>query len=231
MNDKELDDLMVTVLWDSMEDAAPCSEPFQPSRWHAAQMAQMKRNPLAWMRGKTRPVWRKLLNAAAAVLLVAAMSWGGLWLLAPEVHASFTSYLVQWSETHLTFLYLNEHSHQELPAYELTYVPEGYSLIHHVENPTVSTISIYQNASGEQLHFVYAYMFSSSVLSIDLMESTVTPVTINGCPGYYLDEPVPTNFDTLVWNDSGQNLQFVLVGCFDLDTLTEIAKGISLQKK
>ena len=88
MTDQELDQLMQRVLLDAIKSDCrnmSCEIPnFMPSHRYQHQMAIMIANPLKWARKRARPLWKKVLQRVAVILIVFSLSLGSLMIISPK---------------------------------------------------------------------------------------------------------------------------------------------------
>ena len=79
MTDQELDQLMQRVLLDAIKSDCSnmsCEIPnFMPSHRYQHQMAIMIANPLKWAHKRARPLWKKVLQRVAVILIVFFEPW------------------------------------------------------------------------------------------------------------------------------------------------------------
>lgn len=89
MTDSELDELIQRVLtdslirdWSKVLDRAP---PLKSSKSFQNRIKAMLHDPFAWYLRKTRPIWKKVMQTAAAILLVISVGFGFILLANPIV--------------------------------------------------------------------------------------------------------------------------------------------------
>lgn len=82
MTDNELDQLMQRVLLDAIK--SDCEKEnsvvpsFEPSLRYQRSLAAMIADPLKWAHKRTKPLWKKVLQKVAIVLIVFSLSLGRL---------------------------------------------------------------------------------------------------------------------------------------------------------
>lgn len=80
MTDNELDQLMQRVLLDAIK--SDCEKEnsvvpsFEPSLRYQRSLAAMIADPLKWAHKRTKPLWKKVLQKVAIVLIVFSLSLG-----------------------------------------------------------------------------------------------------------------------------------------------------------
>lgn len=91
MTDENLDKLMRKVLIDALRmewsDALNESPTMSTTKEFQHQMKVMLRDPFAWYHKKTRPLWKKVLQTVATVVLVISLSFGTLMVTSPNARA------------------------------------------------------------------------------------------------------------------------------------------------
>lgn len=154
MTDAELDLLMRDVLLDSLklDDAAALDSDlaFTPSRRHQRRMRSMMSDPEKWLRGRTRPVWQKVMQWVAVFILVVLINFGAVMAFSPTARAAVLQWIVEWYETYISFQYFGETKPEEMLLYQITDLPEGYFETERIDD-VLSTDVIYENSAGEFL--------------------------------------------------------------------------------
>lgn len=108
--------------------------------------------PFAYYKRTTRSAWRKLLRAAACVLLTASLAFGALMAASPSARAWVQEVLTQWLETHTWFIFTaNPNAGTETGEWKTGYLPEGFRL--ESERPmSVMTKVTYINYEGTKIY-------------------------------------------------------------------------------
>jgi len=112
MTDENLDKLMRKVLIDALRmewsDALNESPTMSTTKEFQHQMKVMLRDPFAWYHKKTRPLWKKVLQTVATVVLVISLSFGTLMVTSPNARARVIQWVREWYETHIVYRYSGE---------------------------------------------------------------------------------------------------------------------------
>ena len=103
--------------------------PYELSWKHHRQMDAMLKNPLKWFRNKTKPVWKKVIQRVAVIILATTLSLGGLMAASPTVRAVVIQWVTEWYETHVIYRFSGEHYDNSMPEYEIAALPRGYKEI------------------------------------------------------------------------------------------------------
>ena len=166
MTEKELDAFMSKVLLDAIafdEDRLEEKNPYAASARHQRQMRAMLKAPVRWARERGKPVWKRVLQTAAVILLMLSLGLGSVMLASPTARATNVRWVTEWYETHIVFRYAGEDAQGETSQYELGELPEGF-----VENPERQFIGagmtshFYENEKGDVILFEYIYMQQGS---------------------------------------------------------------------
>ena len=211
MTDRELDQLLKQVLLDAvkldMEEIAETDALFGPSVRYQRQMAAMQRDPLKWMRKKTRSFWKHILRQAAMVLLVLSIGFGCLMAAVPSARAAVVQWFIEWYDTYLVYRYGGELSADELPEYALTWIPEGYQEVQRNNYSTGVSIA-YQDSKNNLIYFDYRRIHMGAVNVLQVENANVFSVNIDNHEGLYFESMHPEDMNTVTWVDSKSNIQF-----------------------
>ena len=239
MTDQELDRLMRRVLLDSLKreyaSETVAVMPYKLSWRHHRQMDAMLKNPLKWLRNKTKPVWKIVVQRIAIVLLVTSLSLGGLMAISPTVRAAVIRWVTEWYETHITFRYTGDSIREDLLHFEICDLPDGYSEAEEERIEDAGYVQKkYRNNSDPTAKTIYlAYMNMQQGAAMDFVTEAVTvfQVEINGISGYlYLADDWQNTRSTVTWIDEEKNLQFVIDATMSKDDILHIADGVVLVK-
>lgn len=237
MTDKELDRLMRCVLLDSMErreTTATTGPVFTPSARHNREIRSMLADPIGWAHRRTRPVWKKVVQRVAVILLVFSLSLGSLMAVSPTVRAAVIRWVVEWYEDQIIYRYSGEMFTGKMPQYEITALPEGYvEMEEEREDDSNYVFRAYRNAELQKtIYFDYISMQQGSASAILQKDSvTILPVTVNGMSGQLFLEDDWENIRSIItWIDPERNLQFALNACLDETGMLAIAESVSLIK-
>ena len=116
MTEKELDAFMSKVLLDAIafdEDRFEEKIPYAASARHRRQMRAMLKDPVRWARERGKPVWKRVLQTAAVILLMLSLGLGSVMLASPTARATIVRWVTEWYETHIVFRYAGEDAQGE----------------------------------------------------------------------------------------------------------------------
>lgn len=114
---------------------------------------------------------------------------------------------------------------QELMEYELGYVPEGFIEIHRRESDNETAIFYENTATNEMMNFTYIHECDDYTHNVDLSNTTVETVSINGINGDYY-EHVDKESKIIVWYDSTVDTLFSISAYLDKTELIALAESI-----
>ena len=233
MTDQELDTLMRRVLLDSLkldaESTASGELAFEPTPRYQRQMAAMVKDPLKWERRRARPLWKNVAQKIAVILLVFSLSLGSLMAVSPTVRAAVVRWVTEWYETHIVYRYSGEDISGEMPHYEISGLPQGYTeIIRDVYEASVSVV--YESPNGDMICFDYTHMQQGAANIIAPGDDEIIDVTVNGIQGQLFLPHNSENAKTITWIDADSNLQFVVKAfCSETDIL-HMAENVCLVK-
>ena len=237
MTDQKLDKMMRRVLLDSLQqDEASVEqevEPFVASRKHQRQIKEMLKDPLKWLRNKTKPIWKLVAQKVAVILLVASVGLGSLMAVSPTVRATVIRWVTEWYETHITYWFTGNDISEEMPQYIIVDIPNGYEEIagERIEESNYVE-KVYRSSSDystQDIYFDYTYMQQGSGADYDAVDREVVQVTVNGAEGYlFVADDVENMWSTLVWIDEAENLQFSIDAAMEKKDILHMAESIKL---
>lgn len=234
MTDQELDAVMKRILIDSIKlDCEDMEQDntlaFQTSTRHQHQMQMMLRNPLRWLRRKSRPIWKNIAQKVAVVLLIISLGFSTIIVCSPAARATFIRWVTEWYELHIIYRYSGEVFSGRMPKYKIFSLPAGY-IEYQREERSNYVCAIYQNsADGEKIYLSYIYMQQGSATDFVIQNAECSTVNVNGLEGkFYESDDLKDN--TITWIDPIQNLQFTIDASLAKDEILHIAESVSLVK-
>ena len=235
MTDNELDQLMQRVLLDAIK--SDCEKEnsvvpsFEPSLRYQRSLAAMIADPLKWAHKRTKPLWKKVLQKVAIVLIVFSLSLGSLMAVSPNIRAAVVNWVTEWYETHITFRYLGTPTEDEMPEYTIGALPNGYAEVdsEREEWPDYICIVYRNEVSGKTIYFDYTRMTQGYVNDFEVNSDTATSsVLVNGMQGYLFQEK---NWErqrsSITWIDSDKNLQFTKHAYLPQSRILQMAESVS----
>ena len=232
MTEQELDLFMRNVLLDAIaldEETNTETIPYTPSLHHQKQIKAMLKDPLRWARDRKKPVWKRVLQTAAVILLMLSLGLGSVMLASPTARATIVRWVTEWYETHIVFRYAGGDAPGEMPRYELGELPEGF--VENLESQFVGTgmtAHFYENEKGDVILFEYIYMQQGSLSGVNTENANVIPVFVNNCEGLLVIPKEEDSSSTLMWFDPERNLQFTLDAPLGQEDILHMAESVHL---
>ena len=232
MTEKELDAFMSKVLLDAIafdEDRLEEKIPYAASARHRRQMRAMLKDPVRWARERGKPVWKRVLQTAAVILLMLSLGLGSVMLASPTARATIVRWVTEWYETHIVFRYAGEDAQGETSQYEPGELPEGF--VENLESQFVGTgmtAHFYENEKGDVILFEYIYMQQGSLSGVNTENANVIPVFVNNCEGLLVIPKEEDSSSTLMWFDPERNLQFTLDAPLGQEDILHMAESVHL---
>lgn len=193
------------------------------------RMRPLLADPEGYIKRRTRPLWKKVLRAAACVLLACALSLGALRAVSPTAYAAFASWVTEWYETHVVYRFSGAPVEDALPRYRISSLPEGFAETDHVvEAPGYRGVA-YQNAAGEEIYFTCERMTQGSAHGVLLESMTVKDVMVGGCPGQLYRSQDPAQSSAVIWMDEEAGLLFSIDAFAEESVLLHMAASVSLE--
>lgn len=237
MTDNELDQLMQRVLLDAIksdcEKENSVAPSFEPSLRYQRSLAAMIADPLKWARERARPLWKKVLQKVAIVLIIFSLSLGSLMVVSPSIRAAVVNWVTEWYETHVTYRYSGASEVKKMPQYEITALPNGYTEVktERVEWPTYVSV-VYRNEAGENyppIYLRYIYMQQGSASNFETEGISIVPVTVNDFDGHLLlSKDLSLEDNTITWINSNENILFAIDAAISADDILHMAESVSL---
>ena len=238
MTDQELDQLMMRVLLDGLKEeeqqAEEAQSAFVPSAGYRRQMKKMCRDPLGWKRSKERSLWKGILHRAAMILLVLTVGFGTVMLTMPTVRAAVLKWVVEVYETYVLYRYSGESPYEEVPAYTITDLPEGFVETERMDG-TMAYI-IYKNKENEDdVIGLFCSVIEDGGLtsfSTENVEIAEVIVTFNrkSYKGLFVDPISTDGLSTLDWIVPELSLHFMIDSALTKEEMLHMAENISLVK-
>ena len=185
------------------------------------------KDPFRCARRKKRPVWKKVLQTAACLLLAAALGLAALLAVSPEARAGLLQWVRTIGDTSVSYDFYAEPTDQVPPRYEIGALPEGYVEIENNAIPK-SRLVIYQNEEGQRITFQYMYMEEGVGLGIETENVEMTEIEVNGWNGYFYLVPDGLDSSAVVWADEQAGLLFSLDMWGALNEILPVAESIFL---
>lgn len=235
MTDRELDALMQRVLLDSLKldwagEATP-QPSFQASPRHQREVRRMLADPLAWAKKRAKPVWKRIAQRAAVILLAISLGFCGLMASSTTVRAAVILWVTEWYETHITYRYTGEEMAGAMPRYEIAELPEGYAEVEgeRIEWPGQVDIPYRNERDRKTIYLNYVQMREGIATDIVIEDSEILEVTVNGLDGQlFWTADWENHRNMVIWIDPDSELHFMVEAHLDKADILHIAESVSL---
>lgn len=225
-SEKELKQAAAAVrrsMLDSIPPPSQCTHEFSP-----AFQAKMER---LISRERRRGSVRKAMKRVAMFFL-AALAGVSVWLTVDaEARTAFSSWVQEVYENSIVYRFFGEPAAEELPAYRLSWVPEGYEVIDCYEGNEIFSV-FYQNSDNLYDIFMFEYSFiqdsSYMEMLIDETSFTYKKVTVDGIQADFYQALNPGETNNLIWIDEDEGVVFEIDGFLDETVIMRIAESIIL---
>lgn len=180
---------------------------------------------------KARRSWHAFLRTAAAVFAVVLLLTGVWFSTDADAWASFR----QWTrrivgKDTIKYEYYGPATTETLPAYEITWLPDGYIFDFEIDEvPGLSKRIAYKNEGKDTLYFTYGFMSEEQETTVTITgddePSIYESVTVAGMPGeiYYADDG---GSNVLDWFDDETGISFGLQTNLGKEVMLQIAESV-----
>ena len=231
MTDMELDRMMRCVLLDALrndEEDRGADVVFIPSKKHLRQMQRMLQDPLKWLRNRTKPVWKVVVQKVAIILLVLSLGFGSVMVVSPAARAAVKRWVMEMYEAHIVYRFYGEPIAAKMPNYVIANLPEKYVETDRIE--TEASVSLfYEDFNGGFICFDYIHM-QQGAGAIMTTQENVADVTVNGLQGQLFLPTDTRSVTTVMWIDPLANIQFLVDSSLPPDVVMELAESVCLAK-
>lgn len=231
MTERELDDILREglIIINTPECLALPDEPFPTSEKFERKMAKLRANPNRYLRKlkrAARPLWRKVLSTAAAVLVVLSLSLGAVMAVSPTARAWVQKVVVQWLEEYVGFQFRGDGVYRE-GIWGFTWLPEGFHEVSATYWDGCGRVT-YENQYNTKIFFDYRPVVDGNQLDIDREHSVHYEEIVSGKKAtiFVANEEGKNTF--LIWTDDDQTIAFRLMGDVDDTVLLNMAENAYL---
>lgn len=178
-----------------------------------------------------RRSFRKTVQRAAMFALAVLIGVSGWLTVDAQAREAFFSWVREVYEEHVVYRFFGEPAAEGLPAYRITWLPEGYKEVDVYSDEERYNV-FYQNGDDIMSAFVFEYFFvqDSSLMELHFDEASYIHKAIDlkdTTADFYLAlNPDETN--DLVWIDKDSNIAFSLNGFIEESVMLHIAESIIL---
>lgn len=223
------DELLRRALLDAAAaDFAGAAEEAPMSPRQLKRMRAMTADPFLYARKHRRPWWRQVAHTAAMAAVTLGLSVALLAALSPTVRAAIKQWFLELRQSDIVYYFTGE-SREELPYYTITELPEGFAYAEE-ENKDGYRSILYTDSHDTKIHLDYSDMTNGSAFVVDMENTTVQNITVNGYPGQIFISMETEQTNGIVWVDEGENIQFYIDAPVENSVLMHMAESVSLVK-
>ena len=202
---------------------------FSPS--YLRERTRMLADPFGWARRRGRSARNRAARSAACVLLACTLAFGALMAASPTVRAAVLNWLREFggdSVTYTTNPYVSQRAPEgaALQDWQVTWLPEGYTLWDLYATPTFSKWFFLSDETGDSLDFGCSTPAGNSQVQIGTVpdpEGVREQINVHGCAADYY---AGGGEQLLVWETpEGFLLRLLAQGSMDRETLLKIAES------
>ena len=208
-----------SAVWEGAREAPEFSPRFMA--WEQTFFA----SPFACARRKTRPMWKKVLRAAACILLALSLALGAA-MLNPSARARIVHTVETWFAEYTSFTFTGP-AQWDAPSgdWRPAYVPEGFSETDCVVRGRQTHVS-YENAEGAFIDLFYMPAVQGTKISLDNEHSDHEQIAIGEHSADLFKSNTEGYFSHLIWVDEETGVSFHLVTQIDYRELINMAESI-----
>lgn len=211
-------------LLNSLPPPSQCEHEFSP-----AFQAKMKH---LMAKFNLRRTIRKTAQRAAAIFLAALIGVSSWLTLDAEAREAFFSWTREVYEEHIVYRFFGEPAAETLPAYRITWLPEGYEEVD-VHEGQVAFNAFYQKGDDITSAFVFEYFFMqdgslTELLLFDEENYNYKTIDVSGTQANFYEAFLPDETNCLLWFVESANIVFRINGFLEESVIVHIAESILL---
>ena len=208
-----------SAVWEGAREAPEFSPRFMA--WEQTFFA----SPFACARRKTRPMWKKVLRAAACILLALSLALGAA-MLNPSARARIVHTVETWFAEYTSFTFTGP-AHWDAPPgdWRPAYVPEGFSETDCVVRGRQTHVT-YENAEGAFIDLFYMPAAQGAKISLDNEHSDHEQIAIGEHTADLFKSNTEGYFSDIIWVDEDSGIAFWIYSKIDYHELIDMAESI-----
>lgn len=186
---------------------------------------QFERKMDKLFRKVNHPILYRSIRYAACILLTLTLVFGSVLAFSPQARAYVGKWIKQKYESFYQYFFVGD-VYSETPCrYELSFVPDGYSLIDSYEDSSGEAF-IYANEIGQILQFTYMTNSNSSSLFVEAEEYIQKKVLVHSLPGEVYISKEENHSNGIIWTDDTSGTLFFISGNLQEADLISIAQQV-----
>ena len=173
-------------------------------------------------KAKARKICRGIVAAAAVFMLLFTLS-------NPQYIADAADMVIQWFSDHMSFQFKADTEVNQIPRYEMRYVPEEYELVTD-EYDGSGGFSAYVNQEDAYVYFIYTIIDATMNIDNEYKELYLLEGD-NGEEIYYLEADDEEEYNSITWVSKDETAKFHISGYISKDELLAIQKEVRIVKE
>ena len=209
-------------------------EPQPEPEFSARYLRERKRllkDPFGYAKRKSRPMWKKVLQTAASIVLVAGIGLGGVLAVSPEARAWVAQQMsVIWGDKFAVFTVSErQEGFADVCNYRPAYIPDGFELMKEwIPNEFFIKIT-YEDEAGDYIYYKCASLSDKGISDfvVDNEHSDSYEIQINGLPATLMLSNIEGWPSHLVWMDGENGVAYCITATLDREELIQIAESVT----
>lgn len=235
----EFDKMLRSALMDAAraEWEQVMEEPQAEPEFSARYLRERKRllkDPFGYAKRKSRPMWKKVLQTAASIVLVAGIGLGGVLAVSPEARAWVAQQMsVIWGDKFAVFTVSErQEGFADVCNYRPAYIPDGFELVWENSNTNAYIELSYENEAGDYIDFSATSLSNSTTFEfgLDNEHSDSYEISVNGLPATLMITNIEGYPSYLVWMDGEAGVAYCITAALDREELIQIAESVTYNK-
>lgn len=205
------------------------AQSFDFSPGYLRERTRMLADPFGWARRRGRSLWKRAARSIACVLLACTVAFGALMAASPAVRAAVLNWLREFGVDSVTYS-TNPYASSTVPEdaalqdWQITWLPEGYTLWNFYTNPSFSKWTFLSAETGDSLDFGCSAPGGESRIEIGTIPDPETVRERVDLQGITADYYADGTEQLLVWETpEGFLLRLLAYGQMDRETLIKVA--------
>lgn len=238
----EFDKMLRSALMDAAraEWEQVMEEPQAEPEFSARYLRERKRllkDPFGYAKRKSRPMWKKVLQTAASIVLVAGIGLGGVLAVSPEARAWVVWQMSVAQGEDFAVFTKPEHLDGLLDAsdasrFQPTYIPDGFEVVKEWIPNEFFFVLTYEDESGGYIDYTCASLSSEGAFdfAIDNEHSDSFEIQINGLPATLMVSNTEGWPSHLVWMDGEAGVAYCITATLSREEIIQIAESVAYIK-
>lgn len=182
-------------------------------------------------REERRKQRRQITRRVAAAIVIVLVGVSTFCFLNAEVRASIRGWAKEVVGDNSYYWFQGERA-EELPYYELTYIPEGYEQVSSSDITSIRGM-LYQGGENVKDGFIFDYGLTKEespvIVGCAGVEFEQQDVSINGCRGeLHISANIEEESHCLIWVDEENGVWFGILASFDPEEMIKIAESVQM---